>query len=50
MNKITRYVNGMMVGMCGEYLYRVGYSIFPVIIICALVVGMLIDIFLDKEK
>lgn len=47
MRKIQRYINGIVIGMCGEYLLRVQFSIWPVIIIVALIIGMLIDIFYE---
>ena len=34
----------MIIGICGEYLLRVGYNIFPVIILILIGTIMLIDL------
>ena len=38
-----RYLNGFTIGMCVEYLYRVGYSPYPILIIVCNVLIWVID-------
>lgn len=53
MNNITRYINGMMIGMCGEYIYRVEASIWPILIVIGLSFSLVLDLIItryDKNK
>lgn len=47
--KIRLYLIGMMIGMIGEYLYRVKLDIIPLIIFILLIVFCLIDIYNDRN-
>ena len=43
-NKLNRYQTGSLIGMVGEYLYRVEFSLIPLIILLLLLVGAYIDV------
>lgn len=47
-NKIKNYGNGALIGMVGEYLYRVEFSIIPFSILLLLVFRAYIDIKYNK--
>ncbi len=40
MKTLNNYFNGFMAGVCAEYLYRVQYSIYPVIILCVIAIKL----------
>lgn len=44
MKNIIRYMNGGIFGMCSEYIYRVGFSIYPLIIMIIIVFIIFLDI------
>ena len=44
MNKIRAYVNGALIGMIGEYLFRVEFSTLPLMILILLIITAYIDI------
>jgi hypothetical protein len=48
MNKLFRYINGGLIGMCCEYIYRVNNT--PIVwgVLFFMLVSMLIDL-IDKE-
>jgi hypothetical protein len=48
MKNLSRYLKGGILGMCLEYLYRVEYNIWPVIISTIIIVQILIDC--DKKN
>jgi len=48
MNDLMRYSSGFAIGMCLEYLYRVEYSVFALLIILCNVLIFTIDI--NKTK
>lgn len=50
MKYFMSYLNGITVGICIEYLYRVGYSIYPVIIISCSILVAIIDLSTPKTK
>jgi uncharacterized membrane protein (Fun14 family) len=49
MKNLMRYMHGGIIGICCEYLYRVEYSIFPLVIMIATIALMLLDV-TTKEK
>lgn len=44
-----RYLHGGVIGMCGEYLYRVEFSICAVVVLLATLGLVIIDV-TNKEK
>lgn len=44
MNKIRAYVNGALIGMIAEYLFRVEFSTLPLMILILLIITAYIDI------
>jgi len=48
-SNLRRYLYGILIGMVGEYLFRVELNIIPLIILCLLVVVAIIDIFYTKN-
>ena len=49
-NNLRRYLYGMIIGMLGEYLFRVELNIIPLIIFVLLIVFAIFDIFYIKDK
>jgi len=47
-DKLTRYLNGSVVGMMIEYMCRVKFSVYPLVISILLIVVIIID--LNKSK
>lgn len=45
-----KYLTGAMIGMCGEYLYRVEFLIYPLMIVIALTTLVIIDCLIDDKK
>ena len=48
MKNLSRYLKGGVLGMCLEYLYRVEYNIWPLLISTLIIIQILIDI--DKKN
>jgi len=48
MKNLSRYLKGGILGMCLEYLYRVEYNIWPLLISTLIIIQILIDI--DKKN
>jgi hypothetical protein len=48
MKNLSRYLKGGILGMCLEYLYRVEYNIWPLLISTIIIIQILIDI--DKKN
>lgn len=48
MKNLSRYLRGGILGMCLEYLYRVEYNIWPLLIATLIIIQILID--LDKKN
>lgn len=48
MKNLSRYLRGGILGMCLEYLYRVEYNIWPLLISTVIIIQILIDI--DKKN
>ena len=44
MKNLSRYIYGAILGMCLEYLYRVEYNLWPVLISATIVIKMMIDL------
>ena len=49
MKNLIRYLHGGVIGMCGEYLYRVEFSIWPIGVLIATLGLVIIDL-TTKEK
>jgi len=51
MNNSKRYVYGMLLGMIIEYLYRVDFSLYPLLAGCIMLLIIIVDIFTtDLQK
>lgn len=50
MHNTLRYVKGAVFGICAEYLYRVEFNIYPLIIMMCIFSFWLIDTNLNKNK
>lgn len=50
MKNLRKYLIGFNIGICAEYLYRVGYLIYPVIIIAASLLLLIIDLIGTKDS
>lgn len=50
MKNIRRYIHGILVGMIGEYLFRVEFNIFPLIIIILMGILVLHDVIENWNK
>lgn len=48
-NNLFRYMHGGIIGMCGEYLYRVGFCVWPLLVMCTTICLVIIDL-TTKEK
>ena len=46
MRTFRKYINGFLIGICIEYLIRVNFNIFPLIII----VCILLEIYIEEFK
>ena len=44
-----KYLHGGVIGMCGEYLYRVEFSIWPLMVMIATIGLVIIDL-TSKDK
>lgn len=49
MKKFMRYLHGGVIGMCGEYLYRVEYSQWCVLVLIA-TIGLVVIYLLSNDK
>jgi len=49
MNNFSRYLTGFVIGMCVEYMIRVEVSLFPILIIIALLLQMVLDLFKNED-
>ena len=48
-NNLFRYLHGGVIGVCAEYMNRVEVSIWPLLVMCATLGLMIIDL-MNKEK
>ena len=49
MRNLFRYLNGGLIGMILEYLYRVDFNVWPLIVCIALIIGMIMDLYPQKK-
>lgn len=49
-SNLRRYLYGILIGMIGEYLFRVGFNIIPFVILSLLLVVAVIDIIYFSTK
>lgn len=49
MTNFSRYLYGFMIGMCAEYLLRVKYSPYPVILIALMTFIIILDLLSNKS-
>lgn len=47
-NNLQRYLTGMGIGICLEYLHRVEILIYPIVIAICLIITIIIDIIESK--
>ena len=47
MDRARPYMYGIVIGMLGEYLYRVGYNFWPVFILAFMCLVFVFDVFFD---
>jgi hypothetical protein len=50
MKNIFRYLNGGLIGMILEYLFRVGFNVWALIACLALILRMIMDLYSPKKK
>lgn len=43
-SNLFRYLHGGVIGMCAEYMYRVEVSIWPLVVMCATLGLIIIDL------
>jgi hypothetical protein len=44
MNNSSRYLFGIIFGLCGEYLFRVEFNIYPLIIMILIIIIWFLDV------
>ncbi len=48
-SNLRRYMYGMLIGLIGEYLFRVNFEIIPFILLSLLLTVAMIDIFQENK-